>query len=160
CAMARQVGAEMLAELQARYAFHLSMQGLVTGVQNSHNQIQQTLASIAGRRNLEQADFQAVVQQLSASRDFLCEQLDKADEWVLPRLKNLEDVAHLGQFLSTRPIPSELSPQETSLNGVWIQNLINAMIEVLDKGRRIQSKSMGGILALQETIADRWRQLR
>ena len=159
-AMAQQVGGELLAEFQARYEFHLAIQNLVVTLQNTHNQIQQTLNSIAGQRTLEQADFQSVVTFLAESRQFLRDQLENADTWTIPPLKNMDDVTRLGRFLCAKPLPRELSTTEQSLDGQWIQNLLAAMIEVLDKGRRIQSKSMGGILILQDTITLRWRQIR
>ncbi len=50
-----------------------------------------------------------------------------------PQLKNMDDVTRLGRFLCVKPLPRELSTAEQSLDGQWIQSLVAAMIEVLDK---------------------------
>ena len=62
----------------------------------------------------------------------------------------------LGPFLLSEPLIKNLTAGTQTLDGNWINALMSQMGEVIDKLRRILFKSLGGILALQESLADRW----
>jgi hypothetical protein len=62
----------------------------------------------------------------------------------------------LGPFLLSEKLIEKLPADSTSLDGTYVNQLMNQMGEVIDKSARILFKSLGGLLALQERIADRW----
>jgi hypothetical protein len=66
----------------------------------------------------------------------------------------------LGPFLMNRPLVPQLSGESNSLDGQWIGKFLADLGEVIDKMQRIHFKSLGGILALQEKITERWTALQ
>ena len=60
-----------------------------------------------------------------------------------------------GDMMNQRLLPA-LSKSANSLDGKWIGQLLEQLGEVIDKAKRIHFKSLGGILALQEKLAEQW----
>jgi hypothetical protein len=154
--MALQLGDNDRAELEARYRFHLAAQE-IHSLLNAHvRYVQSTLSNLAGQRQVEQAQFQQALAAVRGAHDALREQLDVARGLYLPALTNMTEGAPLGPFLLAEPLIANLPAGTQTLDGTWINQLLNQMGEALDKLARILFKSLGGILALQESIADRW----
>jgi Zn-dependent protease with chaperone function len=159
-AMAAQVGEAERRELEERYRFHLAVQGIHSQLVAHHQDVQFTLAQLAGRRRVSQAEFQGAVAVFRNAHDALAESLGTADQLHLPALKNMTPGAALGPFLLNQPLIYQLHRDQASLDGDWIGRFLGQLGEVLDKTQRIHFKSLGGILALQETVAERWAALR
>jgi hypothetical protein len=87
------------------------------------------------------------------------EQLQTAGRLRVPALKNLTPGEPLAPFLMSRPLIHRLSDAQNSLDGAWIGKFLEQLGEVLEKATRIHFKSLGGILALQEGIMERWTAL-
>ena len=51
----------------------------------------------------------------------------------------------------------DLRAREGCIEGEWIDELLARLAEVADKLQRLHFKSLGAILALQETIVRQWR---
>jgi len=75
----------------------------------------------------------------------------------MPPLTNIEPGAPLGKLLLSRKLIRNLKPEEQSLSGEWINKFLAQMGEVLDRAQRMLFKSLGGLLAHEEALAERWR---
>jgi Zn-dependent protease with chaperone function len=156
-AMAKQLGPAPTNELLARYKFHLAAQLSLTNFQSGLDHLQATVNQFAGQRNIEQNQFQGILQSLRENQEFFVEKLREANALRLPSLKNMDAGESLGEFLWSKPLPHALPAGAQSIDGAWISTLAAAFGEVIDKSRRIHLKSMGGLLTCQEEIAQRWR---
>lgn len=86
------------------------------------------------------------------------ELLASSEELRFPKLRNMNEGEPLRAFLLQQPVvPSR--PTEGSIDGAWVQLLLDQLAEIDDKLARLYFKSMGGLLALQEEIARRARAL-
>ncbi|HKB39262.1 MAG TPA: hypothetical protein VKD72_22680, partial [Gemmataceae bacterium] len=156
-AMARQVGPETSGELEERYRFHLAVQEIFNELTAYQNHVQQTLGQIAGQRQVAQEVFQATVGALQQARDAFEQKLQAADKLLLPPLKHMTAGAPLGKFLLDCRLVGALSAHTTTLDGKWVGRFMEQLNQVITKTRRIHFKSLGGILALQEKIAETWK---
>jgi Zn-dependent protease with chaperone function len=155
-AMARILGPETCRELEERYRFHLAVQESMSVLADHHQQVQLVLGEIGGQRELSEGQFQSALGIFRQAYRALGQALRKADDLLLPALKNLTPGVPLGPFLLDSPLVRELGADAKSLNGQWIGEFLTQLGGVLDKARRIHFKSLGGILALQERIAEQW----
>jgi Zn-dependent protease with chaperone function len=154
--MARQIGEEARREMEERYRFHLAVQE-IHGRLSAHNQqVQATLSQLAGKRELTQEEFHVALGVLGQAHDALSQLLNEAGHLRLPLLKNLTAGEPLGRFLLSRALIHRLSGASNCLDGEWIGRFLEQLEEVLGKAQRIHFKSLGGILALQEMLAEQW----
>jgi Zn-dependent protease with chaperone function len=158
--IARQVSNDVRAELADRYRFHLALQDLLNELSAQNQQVHILLNQLAGYREIAQEWFQHAINVLQRAHETLCHQLHKAESLRLPRLKNMTPGEPLSEFLTPRPLLHRLSGTESALDGQWIQAFLAQLAEVIDKSQRIHFKSLGGILALQEGVAEQWANLR
>jgi Zn-dependent protease with chaperone function len=158
--MAAQLGDADATELEGWYRFHLAVQDLHSLLVAHSRNVQNTLNALGGQRQVSQDDFQNALGALRQAHTALRDQLEKADELRLPPLKNMTAGDPLGPFLLSEKLVKNLHPDTQTLDGAWIGQLMNQMGEVIDKSARILFKSLGGLLALQERIAERWAEAR
>jgi hypothetical protein len=122
---------------------------------SSHNQqVQMTLGQLAGKRELTQGEFNYTLQVLDQAHHALSQALKTADRLRLPRLKNVTPGEPLGPALLSGPLIHRLSRGSNSLDGEWIGQFLSQLREVIDRAQRIHFKSLGGILAFQEQLAE------
>jgi Zn-dependent protease with chaperone function len=155
-AMACQVGEEARREMEERYRFHLAVQEIHGRLSVHQQQVQATLAPLAGRRELTREEFHVALQVLGDAHDALRQLLCAAGGLRLPPLKNVTPGEPLGPFLLSAPLIPKLSGASNSLDGDWIGGFLGQLGEVVDRAQRIRSKSLGGILAWQEKLAEHW----
>src|SRR5437870_2754876 len=122
--------------------------------------VQTTLAGLGGERQVSQDAFQNALGALVGAHEALLVQLEAARSLLLPPLKNMTAGSPLGPFLLAEPLIRGLHRDVKTLDGAWIQQFMNQIGEVIDKLARILFKSLGGLLALQERIAERWEAAR
>ncbi len=154
--MARQVADAARRELEDRYRFHLAVQDIHFQLSAHQQQVQMTLGRMAGRSEVSQAEFQAALDVFGQAHDALSNLLDTADRLHLPPLKNFTAGEMLGPFLLSQSLLQPICVDQNRLDGDWIGRFLEQVGEVLDKTNRMQNKSMGGILALQEKLAQQW----
>ncbi|HJL16626.1 MAG TPA: M48 family metallopeptidase [Sandaracinaceae bacterium LLY-WYZ-13_1] len=143
------------AELSHRYRFQLGIQGLSQRLEPIHHTLEDGLAVLRdGGRQLEQSDFARLTGSLSAAHRLFAELLRLADTLVFPELRNMPVGETLGGFLLPRPLIEPLDGAQT-VDGAWIQLLLDQLAEVEDKLQRLFFKSVGGLLRHQERIVDR-----
>lgn len=159
-AMAVQLGEADAAELEKWYRFHLGVQELHSTLVGWVNYVQNTMNGLYGQRQVPEQEFQNAIAILRQAHDALRAQLRGANELFLPPLTNMTAGAPLGPFLLSEPLMDNLPSYTNSLDGGWVQRLMNQTGEVIDKSARVLFKSAGGLLALQERIAERWHAAR
>jgi hypothetical protein len=150
-----QVGGDARRELQERYRFHLAVQEIHGRLWAHDQQVRATLSRLSGKRELTRDEFQGVLAVLGQAHDALADGLMAAGRLPLPALKNVTPGAPLGPMLRTGPLVTGFARANT-LDGELIGRFLEQLGEVIDKAQRIQLKSLGGILALQERLAEQW----
>lgn len=159
-AMAGQLGGAERQELEDRYRFHLAAQEVHQQLSGWRGHVQQVLNGVAGQRQVEQQQFQELLGAIRGAREALRERLAAAEGLRLPPLTNVEAGGRLGAFLLTKPVIEDLPGGTSNLDGGYVGRLFGQYGEVLDRAARVLFKSLGGILALQERLADRWAAAR
>ncbi len=155
-AMAGQLGDIDAEELERWYRFHLAVQELHSLLAAHSRHVQNTLATLGRERQVSQELFQNALAALRGAHEALEAQLRAAHDLLLPPLKNMTAGSALGPFLLSERLVRGLSADTNTLDGAWINQLMNQMGEVIDKTARILFKSLGGLLLLQERIAESW----
>jgi Zn-dependent protease with chaperone function len=154
--MARQLGEEAQREMNDRYRFHIAVQA-IHGELSAHQQhVQATLNQISGKRELSREEFYLAVNALEQAHDALTRVLAVAEDQHLPALKNVTPGAPLAPMLLSQPPIRRISSASNSLEGEWIGRFMEQLAEVIDRAQRIHFKSLGGILALHERLAEQW----
>ena len=77
----------------------------------------------------------------------------------IPKLKNLTDGRLLSDFLGLGDLMNDLRAHDGCIESAWIDDLLARLAEVEDKLQRLHFKSLGAILALQESIVTKWKGL-
>jgi hypothetical protein len=157
--MAQQIGEEAKREMEERYYFHLTVQAIHEQLSAHNQQIQVTLQQLSGKRQLSQAEYYGALHELRTAHDTLRQALAAADQLRLPALKHVTPGECLGPLLLSRHLIHQLSDASNTLDSVWIGRFLEQLGEVLAKTARIHFKSLGGILAVQEKIAEQWSAL-
>jgi Zn-dependent protease with chaperone function len=154
--MARQVGGAAREELEQRYRFHLALQEIHGQLVSHRRAVHAAMQQLSGRREVPREEFRGVLAVLGQAHGGLREQLQAAGHLPLPALKNVTPGAPLGPALMSEPLLQGLKSGQNSLNGEWVGRLLGQLGEVIGRAQRIHFKSLGGILALQERIAEEW----
>ena len=117
---------------------------------------QAALASIMGQRQVDPGQFRAVLGALDDAHAALRAALVRAKTIPLPPLPNVTAGDPLRPLLLTRNVVSGLDPDTNTLDGEWIGKFLGQLDEVLGKTARLLAKSLGGILARHEGIAEEY----
>jgi Zn-dependent protease with chaperone function len=163
--MALHLSQETAEDLLKRYRFHLDLQAIWRELREQEGPVGAAVAWM-NEQSADRADpdyFDAVLSIFRAAHQALREALKSAEAMKIPPLANLHAGEPLRQFLLEKPLVERLTTYQVSLTSRWINKLVRQMGEVQKKVDRIHFKSVGGILALQERIAQeclqRWSQL-
>jgi hypothetical protein len=156
-AMAVQLGETERAELEERYHFHLTLQEMHMTLVAHSRHIDAILAGLSGQREISQDEFQAALGALRDAHHVLQDSLNMANKLAMPALTNVPAGQPLRNFLRTDQLIRNLHSDTKTLDGEWIGKFMGQLREVIEKGARTLFKSMGGLLALQERIAERWQ---
>ena len=153
--LARQINDETVQELEQRYRFHLAVQYMHRQLLTHNQEVSATLNQLVGQTQLTRSRFNSAVEVFSRAEVALRHWLEAAGQLRVPALKNMTSGQVLGPFLLSRPpVPMSFHRgNELDMNKVGL--LLETLGEVLDKTQRILTRSMGGLLVLQETIEDR-----
>lgn len=154
CRLARQ-DAEQEKNLVRRYRFHLSVQEMFKMTTAAIGHIHNAMNYAGSRGELSQNEFAQVRQMLIESANWLHEVISKARGMEVPPLKNIPEGLDLGRFLLQKPRVRVLGAMEERIPPEWVTDLMNQLVEVQDKLKRLTFKSLGGILAAQERIRER-----
>ena len=156
--MAAQADKELKDELIERYRFQLEVQRLYQESRAAFSKAEDYLAAYAAASRGEiqvSPDFPGeVIQVLREQWKALKNIVRDARDITLPAMKNFAENENLGDFILEGKMVPE--PPLSYVNGKWIDKLMTQLQGVRNKCFRLHFKSVGGILALQEKIADKW----
>jgi Zn-dependent protease with chaperone function len=155
-AMAQQQNDVLALELVARYRFHAGAQEILQKTSQAMAEMNEVLEELAGQSELSEEYFRQVIRFFQEMHLTLKTSLDTAGRLRIPRLENMVEGQPLSEFLLPEPLISYLSNSTRSLNGKWLDRMAKQTAEIADRSRRIHSKSLGGIFALQDKIAAQW----
>jgi len=155
--MSRLLGQTALVALRERYTFHEKLQKILAALFKQQSKLEWILAIASGAEgNGEKLEFQEVFLAVREARGALVECLETADNLRMPPLVHIGAGKRLGPLLWEGPVVGRVRWSRRSIPGKHVQKLLGQLDTVIDRGRRIHFKSVGGILALQEEIGKRW----
>jgi Zn-dependent protease with chaperone function len=154
--MAARTGEALMVELGERYGFHLALQELHRGLEESRSTFEGVLEFLADAGELDEGEYESVCLGCRAAHDGLNEAYEGAQALDIPKLENMEAGASLGGFLFPDGLVDDYLLLARRFDGALLQGLIEQYGQVLGRLVRLHFKSMGGILALQERIGEAW----
>jgi Zn-dependent protease with chaperone function len=154
--VARQLGEQVRREFEQRYRFHLEVQSIHADLLAHNTDVRTILAQLGGQRELSEGEFHAILAVLRNAYAALDQWLQRPNSLYLPALKNMIAGEPLGPFLLAERITDPVGPIDNTVDGNLISRFLNQLGEVISKTQRIHFKSLGGILALQERLVERW----
>lgn len=152
--MAYRVDEKLYYDLINRYRFHLAVQGIYKTARRHYWDAQFQLMLVSGSEELSHDDFVELMHTLRDARSGLKKILREAKQLDLPAMKNFEEGDRLADFLLDQDIVPELP--ETYVKGKWLDKLFRQLDQVQSKASRLHFKSLGGILRMQDDIAQQY----
>ncbi len=152
--LAYQQAPAVAEELVHRYRFHLGIQEMHRTVTQAAQETQAALNYASGRE-LTPEEFAEVRGMLRHASQKVFDLLDESARFRMPALKNMCAGESVREFLLQKSLVATLAADTQTINPEWIQRFMAQAGEIQDKLRRLLFKSMGGILALQEQIAQK-----
>lgn len=153
----RALGGAVCRELVERYRFHLAVQELLKPLSAVYDWVGYVLQFLAGATEVTEDQYGEIVRGALNAHRVLCQVLTAADRLVLPELKHVTAGRPLGQFLLGRRTLADFHLDEEALRPKRLvrslRQFAQQLGEMRDRLRRVHFKSLGGLLALQETIA-------
>jgi Zn-dependent protease with chaperone function len=157
--MGKALGEEVARELAQRYAVHLSVQEMLRSLSEQQARATLALQFAASRPQLSADELQGVPSVLRAAHRVVGETVSKARYVFLPSLKNVTAGDPLHRLLLAKDLIPEPGAGGEGLGAAWVESFMRQLAEARGNAERIQFKSLGGILTLQEQIAERWSAL-
>ena len=163
--MALHLNQEVAEDLFKRYRFHLELQTVWKELKDQEAPVGAAVNFLQNltSNQLDPGAFQEALQIFREAHHALRDSLRASEAMLIPPLKNMPAGQPLRSFLLEKKLVEGLSKYEQSLDAKWIDKMLKQMREVQTKVDRIHFKSLGGILALQQRVADeclkRWGNL-
>jgi len=112
---------------------------------------------LQGKRELQSAEFQELVNVLREISQSLADCVDKATALSSPALTNVPAGTSLRRLIWEKDTDlPRLEGAPTQIKFDWILDYLRKQNAAQDRLRRIHYKSLGNILALQEKIGKTW----
>jgi Zn-dependent protease with chaperone function len=153
--MALHLGQGSAEDLFKRYRFHVQLQKIWQELRAREDATESTLVKLANlghHQRVAPRVFQETFEVFRDAHQALRACLRDSAEMAIPSLKNLPAGRPLREFLLEKPLVQGLNRYERSIKDHWLSKFRAQLQEVKQKTDRIHYKSLGGILALQETV--------
>ena len=121
--LARQLGDDLRSELEERYRFHQSVQGIHSYLIDHRRSVEATLEQSTGQHEISQEAFAEVRQVLGDAHNAIVEALNMANTLHMPALKNVTPGTPLGNLLGQAPVVA-FRGYSNSIEGKWIAQLM------------------------------------
>jgi Zn-dependent protease with chaperone function len=144
------------AELLERYRFHVTLQGLLRGMLGEQARLQAVLRFLSTHSQMEQGDFNQVLDALREIQRSLADNLDDSRRFHTPALTNVPAGSSLHDLIVDRGGILLGGLDRNTISGEWLGKLMNRLDGVLGRVKRLHFKSLGSLLALQEKVAREW----
>lgn len=141
-------------ELIRRYSFHIDLQKMWQKLRAQEGSVYAAIEFLQqhSHGDLHPQDFREVLNIFRDAHLELKAALEVSESMIFPPLANMPAGESLRSFLLSKKLVSGLRRSDTSLPGKWIDKFLTQFREVQNRANRLHFKSMGAILALQETI--------
>jgi Zn-dependent protease with chaperone function len=154
----RSLNREVSLELVERYRFHLTVQQILKQLGGGHDWVESVLGYLSGVTQLTEDEYRQVVDGALAAHEAFCQGLAGAGGVALPGLKHVPAGKSLGEFLLRQRTLADFRLEGKALHPKQLVRSLGKLREDLgemrDRVRRVHFKSLGGILALQESIRE------
>jgi Zn-dependent protease with chaperone function len=139
-------------EILERYRFHMALQALLQGLLRDQARIQALVNYLSGNSQLQEDDFNEVRSTLRDIHETLQLNLQDASKWRTPAFTNIPAGSSLVALIMDRG-DTRLPPlSDDNISGEWLGKLINRLEGVLRRVKRLHFKSLGSLLAFQESL--------
>jgi Zn-dependent protease with chaperone function len=155
--MGRALGPEVARDLLDRYRFHLALQEILKRLSEQHDWVGSVLHFLSGAAEVTEQQYEEIVRGALTAHQALGQCLAAANGLALPELKHVTAGRSLGEFLLGRRTIADFHLDEQALRPKRLFRSLGRLEQQLgqmrDRLRRVHFKSLGGLLALQESIA-------
>jgi Zn-dependent protease with chaperone function len=155
CQMAKQVDESWLTELTHRYQFHLQVQEMHRDVLVA---LERVLDVIDGLEyygeELPQDFFEELMGTFRNGRDAMRKALDRSYGMITPAMANIRKGTRFDKLIFDRRLLAELPM--TFVRGKWVAKLVDQMMHMRHRLQRMDFKSLGAILQMQDRLAAEW----
>jgi Zn-dependent protease with chaperone function len=151
--LAQQLSPEWAEELVQRYQFHFLLIRLWKRIRQHEGEVSQIVDILfSSGGEIASGLFLAILDALHDSHQSLKAVIQEAEEHSFPELPNMPTGESVRQFL----LPNKLvrSLRSSWKFGPWIKQFLGQFHQVNRKLRRLHTKSLAGLLKLQETIGE------
>jgi hypothetical protein len=152
----RSLDRKVTEELVERYRFHLTVQKILKDLSGDHDRVGSALQYLLGVTELTRDEYRDIVVGARIAHGTLCQSLALANGVSLPELKHVRAGKSLGEFLLRQGTVADFRLEEKALRPKHLfrslAQLERQLGEMRERVRRVHFKSLGGILALQESI--------
>ena len=152
----RTLRQEVSQELVERYRFHLTAQQFLKQVSAQHDWVASVLGYLSRVTELTGDEYRTIVHGALDAHELLSRSLTVASSVSLPELKHVAAGKSLGQFLLRQRTVADFHLNEKELRPTRLFRTLDKFArelgEMRDRLRRVHFKSLGGLLALQESI--------
>jgi hypothetical protein len=152
----RSLKREASQELVERYRFHVTVQQILKQLSGGHDWVESVLQYLSRVNQLAEDEYRQIVHGATGAHQVFCRSLASASGVVLPELKHVPAGKSLGEFLLRQRTLAEFRLEAKALHPKQLfrslRKLLQELGEMRDRVRRVHFKSLGGLLALQESI--------
>jgi hypothetical protein len=155
--MARQVRGRWAQELTDRYLFHLDVQSLHLELAWSMNRVEDVVAGCAHFEDglLPEDYFEWAMDTFRTARQTMHDCLDRARSMRTPELANIKSGTRFDTLIFDQEVLRELP--RSFIKGAWINKLARQMDRMRRRLCRMDFKSLGAILQMQDRLAVEWK---
>jgi hypothetical protein len=153
--MAAQTDPGRLHELVDRYVFHLKVQALHRDIIVAHDRVLDVVDGLQHfGSELPDGFFELARETFDAGRRAMRDCLGDAHHLRTPVLANIKKGTRLDSLIFEYDLLRE--PPRTYMKGTWVNKLLNQMGQMRNRLKRMDFKSLGAILQMQDRLAVEW----
>jgi Zn-dependent protease with chaperone function len=153
--MAAQTDTGRLHELVDRYVFHLKVQALHRDIIVAHDRVLDVVDGLQHfGSELPDGFFELARETFDAGRRAMRDCLGDAHHLRTPELANIKKGTRLDSLIFEYDLLRE--PPRTYMKGTWVNKLLNQMGQMRNRLKRMDFKSLGAILQMQDRLAVEW----
>lgn len=146
-------GNDSICEFRKRYEFHFKIQEMLRYLIVSEDRLNQLFNKLRTIEEIDQDTLNNLRKEFSTIRQALFVVLENSKLIEnIPQFKNLEKISSFQHFILSEPLIEKI-PNDT-ISRDWLKLLAKQLSLMLLKVKRVYFKSIGGILAFQENLAE------
>lgn len=156
--MAKLIGITAHKEMTHRYRFHLELQTIHRELAMAMDQVEDIYAGLLHfGENPPPGFFEEMMDVFSNARRTMKRNLKRASEMLTPAMANVKKGTRFDKLIFELELLRELP--ETYVKGTWIETLREQMVHMRSRVNRMDFKSLGAILQMQDRFFKEWQEL-